>query len=510
MITRRNLLSGMAAAGLMRGLPYAGPSAVAKAQDDWARLFKDALADNPLLLGWQGVGGAPLESGALDITGAWPKDLSGRFFRNGPAIHERFGQRSRHWFDADGMIQEFHIANGQVRHRGRVIDTPKRRQETAAGKKLFSGFGTHVSGGPAVRGPDALNTANISTLHHGDELMALWEAGSPTLIDADTLAAKGFKQLLPDLKGAPFTAHPKTDPDGTLWAFGYSALPRPILLLYHIGPRGEVKSVAAAKVDYTGLPHDFVVTAKHVVIILPPLVLDRDALQEPGATFLDAHRWQPELGTRVLIADKNDLSKQRWAQLPPGFFFHHGNAWEEADGTIRLDLCWSKGPDLLFGALRNVMRGDITPAGNGAPHYASVMVPPGRDGVIEMSSDVMEFTKVAPNVVGQRHDHVYGLSAAAADTFPFNRLVKRNLASGATDIYGFGDHIIAEEHVFVPRPDQKAEDDGWLIGTHLDTQKAATNLAVFDAKAISDGPIATAALPYPLPLGFHGIFVADD
>ena len=56
MITRRNLLSGMAAAGLMHGLPFAGPSAVAKAQDDWARLFKDALADNPLLLGWQGVG----------------------------------------------------------------------------------------------------------------------------------------------------------------------------------------------------------------------------------------------------------------------------------------------------------------------------------------------------------------------------------------------------------------------------------------------------------------------
>jgi carotenoid cleavage dioxygenase-like enzyme len=57
-----------------------------------------------------------------------------------------------------------------------------------------------------------------------------------------------------------------------------------------------------------------------------------------GATFLDAHKWHPELGVRVFIADNNDLSKQRWAQLRPEFFFHHGNTWEEADDTIHLDL----------------------------------------------------------------------------------------------------------------------------------------------------------------------------
>ena len=277
-------------------------AAMARVQDDWAILFKDALADNPLLLGWQGVDGAPLDSGALQVTGAWPKDLSGRFYSIGFAVHDRFGARYRHWFDADGMVQEVQISDGRIRHRGRVIDTPKRRQETAAGKRLYSGFGTHIGGGPAVRGPDSLNTGNISMLRDGSELMALWEAGSPTLSDKETLAAKGYKQWAPDLKGAPFTAHPKTEPDGALWAFGYYALPRPMLLLYHIDAAGGLKSLAAVKVDYAGLPHDFVVTDKHIVIILPPLDLDRDALEDPGATFLDAHKWRPELGTRVLIA----------------------------------------------------------------------------------------------------------------------------------------------------------------------------------------------------------------
>ena len=168
------------------------------------------------------------------------------------------------------------------------------------------------------------------------------------------------------------------------------------------------------------------------MIILPPLILDQDALQEPGATLLEAHKWQPELGVRVFIADKNNLSKQRWAQLSPGFFLHHGNAWEETDDTIHLDLCWSKGPELLFGALRNVMRGAITPAGNGTPHYANVKLPPGRDGVIEVASNIIEITKIAPRVVGQRHNYVYGLSAAETNAFPFNQLFKRNLASGDT------------------------------------------------------------------------------
>ncbi len=84
--------------------------------------------------------------------------------------------------------------------------------------------------------------------------------------------------------------------------------------------------------------------------------------------------------------------------------------------------------------------------------------------------------------------------------------MKRQIESGQAESYDFGPDIIAEEHVFAPRAKPTAEDDGWLIGTHLDVRDAVTKLSVFDARAISDGPVATAALPYPLPLGFHGLF----
>jgi len=66
--------------------------------------------------------------------------------------------------------------------------------------------------------------------------------------------------------------------------------------------------------------------------------------------------------------------------------------------------------------------------------------------------------------------------------------------------------VIAEEHVFVPRPSPRSEDDGWLVGAFLDYGRQLSGIAVFDAQSVADGPIARGWLDYPLPLAFHGEF----
>ena len=81
------------------------------------------------------------------------------------------------------------------------------------------------------------------------------------------------------------------------------------------------------------------------------------------------------------------------------------------------------------------------------------------------------------------------------------------LEGGAAESFDYGPGRIPEEHLFVPRPGGRSEDDGWLIGTVLDWKKGVTGLSAFDARAVAAGPIAQAWLPYPLPLGFHGAFV---
>ena len=58
----------------------------------------------------------------------------------------------------------------------------------------------------------------------------------------------------------------------------------------------------------------------------------------------------------------------------------------------------------------------------------------------------------------------------------------------------------------MPKPGRTRELDAWLLGTAFDARRQVTLVNVFEASHIADGPIAQAALPNKLPLGFHGNF----
>jgi carotenoid cleavage dioxygenase len=63
--------------------------------------------------------------------------------------------------------------------------------------------------------------------------------------------------------------------------------------------------------------------------------------------------------------------------------------------------------------------------------------------------------------------------------------------------------------VFVAREAAKSEDDGWVIALRHDTQNDTSDLAIFDAQAITDDPVAVVHLPVRVPNGFHGNWVPD-
>ena len=496
--TRRRFLR---AAGLA-GLAPLAPSLALAGAEDWSGDFARALEGNPMLLGWRSVEADRLRCEAR-IEGRLPEELQGTFYRNGPAVHERFGLRYRHWFDGDGMVQAFRFDGRGVSHHARVLATPKLARETSAERRLFSGFGTHVDGGLRARRPDDLNVANTSLLDHHGELLALWEGGSASIIDRDTLAWQGFKVWGDSLEGLPFTAHPKVEPDGTLWAFGTAFVPRPALVLYHIGAGGAVVKVAVVDPGPLGMVHDFVVTARHLVIVMPPLVLEPSRTE---AVLLDALAWRPALGSRVLVVDKDDFDARRWYQLPAGFGFHHGNGWEDAGGVIRYDHCVASDPGLTTETMRVVMRGEIRQP---APElYARFTLHPDGRTEIEDTGEEAEFPRVAPAVTGRRNRYVYTVGAPPDDSpgWRMRRVFKRDLEAGTSDTFDHGPGVLAEEHVFVPRRVSRGEDDGWLIGPFLDYRRGVSGIAVFDARRVADGPVARAWLDYPLPLGLHGQF----
>ncbi len=486
----------------LAGLAPLFPLHAAAGGSGWSESFARALEKNPMLLGWRSVRADRLRCEAR-IEGRLPAELQGIFYRNGPAVYQRFGVRYRHWFEGDGMVQACRFDGRGVSHHARVLETPKLVRETSAQRRLFSGFATSAGGGAGPRRPDDLNVANTSVLDHHGELLALWEGGSASVLDRETLAWQGFKVWGESLDGLPFTAHPKVESDGTLWAFGYSFAPVPALLLYHIAPDGTVRRAHRIDVGAPGMVHDFVVTARHLVIVIPPLVFAPAAGDE---VLLDALSWQPALGSRVLVVDKDDFDTRRWYQLPAGFGFHHGNGWEDDSGVIRFDHCVATDASLVTDRMRAIMRGEL---GEATPErYARFTLRPNGSAEVEATGEEAEFPRIAPSVAGRRNRYVYTLGAASVEStgWHLRRVVKRDLDAGSVEAFDYGPGVIPEEHVFVPKQAPRSEDDGWLIGPYLDYVRELSGIAIFDARHVADGPMARAWLDYPLPIALHGHF----
>jgi len=479
---------------------FAG-SARAAAPDDWGAAFRAALKDSPWLVGYASPP-ARLDCAELAIEGRWPAGLAGTFYRNGPARHDVGELRYHHWFDGDGMVQAFRIADGRIAHRGRMVQTDKYRREIAAGRALERTFGTVLPELPPPTSAAAINVANINVISHAGRLLALWEGADAYAIEPGTLDTLGPMVWRDDLKGVPFSAHPRIEPDGTMWSFGY--LPQSdLLLLYHVGADGTLKAAKALPVPDVGMVHDFMVTERHLVFVLPPITFDR-ARVAAGLSFLDSYAWRPERPTRILVVDKNSLAVARRHELPACFVFHHGNAFEEADGTIRFDCVRHPDPRVMTEFTRYVMRGESRPAG--ATATMLVRLDPSGGTQSQILEGSVEFPRVDPRRIGRRHSRVWSVEVGSFAGEPSGGVIRLDLEAGASDLYRFGPQIQAEEHVYVPRPGGN-EGEGWLLGTHLDAKAGVTRLAVFDALKLSAGPLAVASLPYPLPLGLHGNFV---
>ncbi len=495
---RQILLQCLAGGGSTLWNPWAGHAAE---RDNWQSQFE--AADVP----WKSafataVGDFP--RAAAKVHGRFPDALAGTLYRVGPAGHDLGSERYHHWFDGDGMAHCFDIAGAEVHHQGRFVATAKRVAEIKAGRRLIEGFGTVFPSRPTPASPDSMNTANTNVLLLGGELLALWEGGSATRIDPRTLEARGFKTWRGDLAGAPFSAHPRVEPDGTVWNFGTNPHSG-ALLLYEIAADGVLRRADALPINDIPMIHDFAITQGHLVFLLPPLVYDIRR-REAGASVLDSYVWRPEKGMRVLVVDKIDWKQRRIFFLPAGFLFHLGNAWEEKTSSgivIHFDYARSSDAASILVDTREVMRARL--AGGIGPRLTVVDLHLGTGHATQADLGIeAEFPRIDPQRVGQRHRRVLHATATRGGLPLWGSIAFTNVESGTSECFAYGPQAVVEEHLLVP----DGQGSGWVIGTVLDYAQQKTVLSCFAADALNDGPVAQATLPYALPLGLHGTFVA--
>jgi carotenoid cleavage dioxygenase-like enzyme len=481
--SRRAFLTGAAALSAAVLTPETVRAMAAmQAAADWSLATADLEAD------------APRRAMRL-VHGRAPAGFEGTLFRNGPGKFRRPGGSATHWFDGDGLMRAFRVRDGAATLEARFADTPKRRLETELDAVVTPGFGTPGDARARVGSNDDANAANTAVMAAGDAVWALWEGGSPLAMDGGDLSTRGFVALRDDLKGMPFQAHPRFDPDGAIWNIG---LWGDRMVVWRLNPDRSLHTAEVVGLPRASYMHDFTATARHLVIVLQPWVFERRTLP-----FAAQFGWKPELGTQVLVLDKTDLSRTRLFELPAFSYFHLGDAWEDADGTIRFDV--AAGRDVAFaveGARVLVEgRGSVP----GEPQQLS-LVTLHADGRADMISSGVtgEFPKSDPRRAGVRRRYTSHVAGETGGRPLPSGLAVHDWETGRSSGFDFGEAMIVEEPVWVPRPGRSGEAEAWLVAPSINLARGVTELHVFDVGDVASGPLCSWRADFALPAGFHG------
>ena len=485
LVSRRNFLMGAAALSAAVITPETVRAMAAQdAAADWALATADLEADV-----------APRAMRL--IHGRAPADLTGTLFRNGPGKFRRPGGSATHWFDGDGLMRAFRINEGQVTLDARFADTPKRRWESEIGAVVTPGFGTAGDARARLGSNDDANAANTAVMVAGDEVWALWEGGSPMAMSASDLSTRGFVTLRDDLKGMPFQVHPRYDPDGTIWNIGLNGGKA---VVWRLNADRSLHTAEVIDLPRASFMHDFTATARHLILVLQPWVFDHS-----GMPYASQFAWKPELGTQVLVIDKADLSRRRIYELPTFSYFHLGDAWEDASGTIRFDVAAGKDVAFAVDGARVMVEQRGTFPGEPAVLCLITLRTDGRADMVSSGVNA-EFPKCDPRRAGQTRRLTAHVAGEVAGRPLATGLAVHDWETGRSDAFDFGDSVIAEEAVFVPRPGRSGEAQAWLIAPSINLAQGVTELHAFDAGRVADGPIASWRADVALPAGFHGVW----
>jgi carotenoid cleavage dioxygenase-like enzyme len=437
----------------------------------------------------------------LKVVGEIPKELNGTLYRNGP--NPQFHVPDAHWFSGDGMLHAFVLENGKATYRNRWIRTPKWLAERAAGHALFTGPGGSFPG-PPKSAPDS-GTANTNIICHAGRLLALQEQHLPMEIKPDTLDMLGYCDYDKSITG-PFTAHPKIDPiTGEMIFFGYSfgALFSATTTYGAISASGVVTRFEQFEAPYPSMIHDFIVTQNYVLFPILPLTGSLDRVKSGKPPYC----WEPVKGSYIGLMRRDSTTKNiKWYRAEACYVFHVMNAWEEGNSLVA-----------------NVMQSEQAPFPNadGTPqnHDRSDSRLCRWEFDLTAATDTFkrtyideifgEFPRIDDRMAGLAN--LTGWIACQNPSYPvtgaYNGLASYEIKSGKRTTWYLPEWDGTSEPVFVPRSKDAAEGDGWLLTVFWRPNEGRSELAVFNASAIDQGPLATVELPFRVPYGFHGNWV---
>ncbi|GAQ84595.1 hypothetical protein KFL_001960120 [Klebsormidium nitens] len=486
------------------------------------------------------------EAYAMEVVeGHVPTDLDGVLYRNGPASLKGVGG----WplnnpVDGDGCIAAFSFSRGKVYLRKRVVRTSAFEREKATGKSSSRGaFGTVKDGGYLANLLDlrVKNAANTNVVFWGGRLLALWEAGLPHELDPETLETRGVT----DLNGAltsvmypvlrwvdppfqpAFAAHPRIDPVKKRFvSFGATTFPHALhdrmrVTCYEWDADWRLVFTRSVWAPFT-LLHDFCITPNYYVFLYTPGKMDLPKfILDPKAGIAGAVKFSNTAGGEIMLVSRHHpTAPPQTFKTAPLSALHHANAFEDGLGNVVLDT-------LKY--MRIPMQYLRTTSADSAAYPPLEFLP--ASNVVRLRLDLNtkqttietldkrngEFAAIHPERVGYSARFIYTASCQVPEGGALFDALRKVDTSGKTppQIWGESPTVYVGEPVFVPRGGQRVgapfeEDAGWVLILLYDTRSLTTDLAVFDAKDITKGPVARLRCRHNMAYGLHGTWAARE
>ncbi|HEX4492315.1 MAG TPA: carotenoid oxygenase family protein [Acidimicrobiia bacterium] len=440
---------------------------------------------NPFLLGNYAPVRDEVTDSRLEVRGALPRELSGRYLRIGPNPYA-MPEGPYHWFIGDGMVHGIELRDGRANwYRNRWVRTAP----------ITGATGEAAIDGPP---PPMYDSSNTNVIGHAGRVLSLTEGAMPYELspELDTLRRTAFDGTLP----TGFTAHPKTDPvTGELHGFAYSWT-SPNLIYHVIDASGRLVRSEPITVGGPTMIHDFALTRSSVVFFDLPVVFDL-SMVERGLAM--PYRWDDDYPARVGVMPRDGGDADVvWSDVEPCYVFHPMNAYDEGDAVV-VDVC--RHPTMFAHSVEGPNDGGLPTLDRWTIDTAARKVRQER-----LDDRGQEFPRVNESLLMSRHRYGYVVETINSETaFDTARILKHDLQTGTSEGHDFANGGSPGEFVFVPSEGATSEDDGYLMGFVYDPTRDSSDFVVLDASAVASEPIATVALPQRVPYGFHGNWVPD-
>jgi carotenoid cleavage dioxygenase len=454
-----------------------------------------------------------------EVQGELPRDIRGTFYRlGGDWLYPPKSPQDAP-FSADGYISMFRFSNGRVDYKGRFVRTPRYLANRKAGRQLFGVYRNRTADDPSVRSLSS-TVANTTPVVHAGRLFATKEDARPYEVDPHTLETRGEWDFDGKLSSLTFTAHPKIDPvSGELICFGFEATGEASrdVFVYVIDRSGRVTREVRLQAPYVSEMHDMAITRTHIVIPMYPLTTDKEWLAAGNIHWY----WDDRLPGYLCVLPRDGEAKDaRWIKGPPHAMVHTLNATTDGNHLV-VDGTVSDGNPFPF-----------FPNRSGAPWTPHTGTSSIRRWTLDLDSrhegwEEQNPFPMAPGGLPRIDDRFasmpyrYGYMGYSDPTRPFdvklaaprafpitNCLGRYDMNSGKLDTLFVGSDGTLQEACFVPRNNQAAEGDGYLVGVYDNLAESRSELIVADAPRMQE--LARVILPMRVPVQVHGVWAPHE